>query len=39
MRNVVAHEYGESLISRIWIIAAESVPALLKVLDNYLPEE
>ncbi len=39
MRNVVAHEYGESLISRIWIIATESVPALLKVLDTYLPED
>lgn len=39
MRNIVAHEYGESLISRIWIIATESVPALLKVLEKYLPEE
>lgn len=39
MRNVVAHEYGESLISRIWIISTESVPVLLKVLEKYLPEE
>jgi len=39
MRNVVAHEYGESLISRIWIIATENVPVLLRILDGDLPEE
>jgi len=39
MRNVVAHEYGETLISRIWIVATESIPTLLEILDGFLADE
>jgi len=38
MRNVVAHEYGESLISRIWVVATESVPELLQSLKKLMAE-
>jgi uncharacterized protein with HEPN domain len=37
-RNVLAHEYGEILVARIWLAATESVPALLKALETLLPE-
>jgi uncharacterized protein with HEPN domain len=37
-RNVLAHEYGEILVARIWLAVTESVPALLKALDSLLPE-
>ncbi len=38
-RNVLAHEYGEILVERIWIAATVSVPALLAVLAVLMPEE
>lgn len=36
-RNVLAHEYGEILIERIWLVATEKIPALLPALENLLP--
>ena len=36
-RNVLAHEYGEILIERIWLVATENIPALLPLLDNLIP--
>ncbi len=36
-RNVLAHEYGEILIERIWLAATESIPALLPLLENLIP--
>lgn len=38
LRNVIAHEYGETLISRIWVAAKEELPAILEPL-NKLTEE
>ena len=38
MRNVIAHEYGETLISRVWFDSTESVPELLVILEKLLDE-
>ncbi len=38
-RNILAHEYGESLLSRVWLAAIESVPELQKSLDKLLADE
>ncbi len=38
-RNILAHEYGESLLNRVWLAATESVPELLKALDELLTDE
>ena len=38
LRNILAHEYGETLISRGWLAATEGVPALLEKLTVLLPE-
>ena len=38
MRNVIAHEYGETLISRVWVAATESVPELIETLKDLLAE-
>jgi uncharacterized protein with HEPN domain len=37
-RNILAHEYGESLLNRVWLAATESVPELLKALEELLAE-
>ena len=37
-RNILAHEYGESLLTRVWLAAAESTPALLVALETLLAE-
>jgi uncharacterized protein with HEPN domain len=34
LRNVLAHEYGEILIDRIWNICKSSVPELLRLIEN-----
>ena len=39
LRNVLAHEYGEIRVDRIWNAATVSVPELLKVLQPLVPEE
>ncbi len=39
MRNVLAHEYGEIKVDRIYAAATDSVPKLLKVLKQLVPEE
>jgi len=38
-RNILAHEYGDSLINRVWLAASESSPELLKALDDLLANE
>ncbi|MCX6057219.1 MAG: DUF86 domain-containing protein [Chloroflexi bacterium] len=38
MRNVIAHEYGETLISRVWVAATESVPELIETLKVLLAD-
>ncbi len=37
-RNILAHEYGDSLITRVWLAATERAPALIKILDDFLAE-
>jgi uncharacterized protein with HEPN domain len=34
LRNVLAHEYGEILIDRIWNICQSSIPELLKTINK-----
>jgi len=36
MRNIIAHDYGEVDLERVWETAAEDVPALLKTLERAL---
>ena len=38
-RNVLAHEYGEILVERIWLAATKSVPELLKSMKALVPDE
>ena len=38
-RNILAHEYGESLLTRVWLAATESVLELLEPLEELLTEE
>ena len=37
-RNILAHEYGEILVERIWRGASERIPELIKLLDPLIPE-
>jgi uncharacterized protein with HEPN domain len=37
LRNILAHEYSEILIDRIWHIATVSVPELLALLAPLVP--
>jgi uncharacterized protein with HEPN domain len=37
LRNVLAHEYGEILVDRIWSVAKENVPELFTLLDHLVP--
>lgn len=36
-RNVLAHEYGEVLVERIWLVAVRNIPDLLRSLDTLIP--
>jgi uncharacterized protein with HEPN domain len=36
-RNVLAHEYGEVLLERIWLVATEGIPKLIHLLDPLIP--
>lgn len=38
-RNVLAHEYGEILVERIWLAATKSVPELLEILNALILDE
>ncbi len=37
-RNVLAHDYGEILIERVWLTATKSLPGLIPLLDQIIPE-
>ena len=39
LRNVLAHEYGEVLVERLWLFATQRVPELLTILDKLVPSE
>ncbi len=36
-RNVLAHEYGEILVERIWLVAIKDIPDLLQALERLVP--
>lgn len=36
-RNVIAHEYGEIMVERVWRVATEGVPELVEALEALLP--
>lgn len=38
LRNVLAHEYGEVKVDKIYLAATISIPAMLEVLEPLLPE-
>ena len=38
-RNVLAHEYGDIKVDRIWLSATVSVPALLAALEGLITED
>ena len=39
MRNVLAYEYGEIKVDRVYAAASVGVPELLKVLKHLVPED
>jgi len=38
LRNILAHEYGEVLVERIWLIANENIPSLIDILGPLIPK-
>ena len=38
LRNILAHEYGEVLVERIWLIANENIPSLNDILGPLIPK-
>ncbi len=36
LRNILAHDYGEILVERIWITATQNIPDLIKSLDSII---
>jgi len=38
-RNVLAHDYGEILVERVWLTATRSVPEMISLLDQIIPEQ
>jgi len=38
LRNILAHEYGETLTNRVWLASTEGVPELLGSLIKFLPD-
>jgi uncharacterized protein with HEPN domain len=39
LRNVIAHEYGETLMNRIWLGATDGLSELIETLNGLLEEE
>jgi len=38
LRNIIAHEYGEILVERIWRVAKKDIPTLFKQIKKLVPE-
>ena len=36
-RNIIAHEYGDILVERIWLLAVEHIPELLEQIKPLIP--
>jgi len=39
LRNVLAHEYGETLTNRVWLAATEGLAEMLEPLEKLLSDE
>ncbi len=39
LRNVLAHDYGEVLVERLWLYATQRIPELITLLDSLVPPE
>jgi len=39
MRNIIAHEYGEILVERIWLTAKNNIPNLLNSIEQLIVAE
>jgi len=39
LRNVIEHEYGETLMNRIWLASTDGLSELVETLDGLLDEE
>lgn len=39
LRNILAHEYGEIRIDRIWVVVEKDVPELIEKLNRLIPED
>jgi uncharacterized protein with HEPN domain len=37
-RNILAHEYGEILVERVWRVAKDYVPELLTQIEPFIPD-
>ncbi len=37
LRNILAHEYGEVRLDRVWQIASTRIPELVELLDRLIP--
>ncbi|MBW8015210.1 MAG: DUF86 domain-containing protein [Planctomycetes bacterium] len=35
-RNIIAHEYGEILVDRIWLLTREHLPELIKQIERFI---
>jgi uncharacterized protein with HEPN domain len=38
-RNVLAHDYGEILVERIWLVTQRDIPVLVRQLSTILPPD
>jgi uncharacterized protein with HEPN domain len=38
-RNVLAHDYGEILVERVWLTATKNLPELITLLDSIIPKK
>jgi uncharacterized protein with HEPN domain len=36
-RNVIAHEYGEIIVDRLWVVATQHIPELIALLEPLIP--
>jgi uncharacterized protein with HEPN domain len=37
LRNILAHEYGDVQVDRVWLIATTSIPQLVELLQPLIP--
>lgn len=36
LRNIIAHDYGEVLVERVWIVATKNIPQLIQQIEPLL---